>query len=322
VFAHYHDFDFIINKIQRAVKGEEIGLNKNVRDTALFVSKDMIPKLNTVTPLHVDVNIVQNDILDTAAFEDSRVDFARAVYALNKDGKYLCGSTLEKMSKRYLNVVNPDDMVARYGADCFRMYEMFLGPIEASKPWNTEGISGVQGFLKRFWSLFFNRDAYIVTDEAPSKEELRAVHTCIKRVNEDIERFSFNTCVSEFMKCTNELKRLKCHKKAALQDLVVLLAPFAPHISEELWHRLGNEGTVNDAAYPIHDEKHLKQDTIEYPVSINGKKRALHHFAADASREDISAEAVKLENIQKYIEGKTIRKVIVVPKRMVNIVVG
>lgn len=322
IFSHFHDFAPIQKKIQRAFEGEKVHFNPNAKGTALFVSQDMITDRSAVTKLHVDVNIVHNDIMDTDAFEKSRTDFRRAVYLLNGEGQYRCSHANEKMSKSKFNVVNPDDMVEQYGADCFRMYEMFLGPIEQGKPWNTEGISGVQTFTKRFWSLFHSQDAYIVTDDVPTKDELKVVHTCIKNVNQNIERFSFNTCVSEFMKCTNELKKLKCHKKAVLQDLVVLLAPFAPFMAEELWHQLGNEGTVNDASYPSHNEEYLKEDAITYPISINGKKRTTHSFPTDASKDEIEAVALALEAIQKWTDGKTVRKVIVVPKRMVNIVVG
>ncbi len=322
IFAHYYEFDFILNKINKAAQGEVIGLNKNVRNTALFISKDMIEDRSAVTKLHVDVNIIHHDILNIETFEKSRTDFSRAVFILNEEKQYICGHAFEKMSKSKFNVVNPDDMVEQYGADCFRMFEMFLGPIEQGKPWNTEGISGVQGFIKKFYGLFYDESGLIITDDTPTKEELKVVHTCIKKVNNDIERFSFNTCVSEFMKCTNELKKLKCHKKSVLQDLVILLAPFAPHLSEELWHVLGNSETVNNTSYPSHNEEYLKEDSITYPISINGKKRATFDFDANATKEEIEKEAVELEIIQKYIEGKTIRKIIVVPKRMVNIVVG
>ncbi len=322
IFNHYHNFSPIAKKIEKALAGEKVNPNPNAKETALFVSQDMIEDRSAVTKLHVDVNIVHNDIMDTVAFEQSRTDFRKAVYVLNAEGQYKCSHAFEKMSKRYFNVVNPDDMVSQYGADCFRMYEMFLGPIEQGKPWNTEGISGVQTFMKRFWSLFYSMDGYIVTDDAPTKDELKIAHTCIKNVNRDIERFSFNTCVSEFMKCTNELKKLKCHKKAILEDLVVLLAPFAPHVCEELWHQLGNDTSVNLSTYPSHNEAYLKEDAITYPISINGKKRATHEFPVDASKNEIEKAALELEAIKKWTDGKTVRKVIVVPKRMVNIVVG
>ncbi len=230
---------------------------------------------------------------------------------------------VEKMSKSKYNVVNPDDVVARYGADCFRMYEMFLGPIEQAKPWNTSGIDGVSRFLRKFWGLFFDDKGNfnVITDE-PTKQELKIVHAAIKKVNEDIERFSFNTCVSAFMVATNELKDLKCNKRAVLEPLVVLIAPFAPHIAEELWHQLGHEGSIHkDAAYPTYNEDFLKQDEINYPVSINGKVRTNVTFPADATKDSIEKAALELEAIQKWLDGKQVKKVIVVPGRMINVVI-
>ena len=232
-------------------------------------------------------------------------------------------SEVGKMSKSKYNVINPDDVVDDYGADCFRMYEMFLGPIEQAKPWDIKGIDGVSKFLRKFYSLFFNdNNEFIVTEETPTKEEFKVLHQTIKKVTYDIERFSFNTCVSAFMVAANDLRKLKCHKKEILEPLAILIAPFAPHLAEELYHQLGHEESVNKASYPAFDESYLVEDSISYPVSINGKKRAMVEFAADASKEDLEKEAIKIEAIQKWIEGKTIRKVIVVPKRMINIVVG
>ena len=232
-------------------------------------------------------------------------------------------SEVGKMSKRYYNVVNPDDIVDRYGADCFRMYEMFLGPIEQSKPWDTKGIDGVYKFLKRFWGLFFNEEGdFELSSEKPSKEALKILHTCIKKVNDDIERFSFNTCVSAFMVAVNDLKKLGERNRDIMQELVILIAPFAPHMAEELWHQLGQTGSVNNAEYPQANEAYLKEDSISYPISINGKKRAVVNFPADASKDDLEKAAIELDEIQKWLEGVTVRKVIVVPKRMINIVVG
>ncbi len=230
---------------------------------------------------------------------------------------------VEKMSKSKYNVVNPDDVVARYGADCFRMYEMFLGPIEQAKPWNTSGIDGVSRFLRKFWGLFFDdKGNFNVINDEPTKQELKIVHAAIKKVNEDIERFSFNTCVSAFMVATNELKDLKCNKRTVLESLVVLIAPFAPHIAEELWHQLGHEGSIHkDAAYPAHNEDFLKQDEINYPVSINGKVRTNVTFPADATKDSIEKAALELEAIQKWLDGKQVKKVIVVPGRMINVVI-
>ncbi|MDF1698520.1 MAG: leucine--tRNA ligase [Saprospiraceae bacterium] len=230
-------------------------------------------------------------------------------------------SEVGKMSKRYYNVVNPDDMVEQYGADCFRMYEMFLGPIEQSKPWDTNGIDGVSKFLRKFWNLFVSENQLIVEDGTPSAEEMKVLHSTIKKVSEDIEKFSFNTAVSAFMVCVNELRALKCHKKLVLTPLVKLLAPFAPFLSEELWNKLEGEGSIHHQEYPKFDESYLKEDSIEYPISINGKKRASAMIPTDATKDEAEAIALGLETIQKWIEGKEIRKVIFVPKRMINIVV-
>ncbi len=237
--------------------------------------------------------------------------------------KFFTRSEVGKMSKSKFNVINPDEVVERYGADCFRMYEMFLGPIDQAKPWDTNGIDGVSKFLRRFWSLFYNDNGgWLVEDNAPDREELKILHTAIKKVSEDIERFSFNTCVSGFMVAVNDLKKIGCSKRAILEPFVRLLAPFAPHLSEELWKQLGQEGSIHQrATYPKVDERYLVEDRIEYPVSINGKKRATAEFAADATKEELESAALQLEAIQKWIEGKTVRRVIVVPKRMINIVV-
>lgn len=239
----------------------------------------------------------------------------------DKNIKIVTKSEVGKMSKRYYNVVNPDDMVAQYGADCFRMYEMFLGPIEQSKPWDTNGIDGVSKFLRKFWNLYVSEDQLIVENTKPSGEEMKVLHSTIKKVTEDIEKFSFNTAVSAFMVCVNELRSLKCHKRDVLEPLVKLLAPFAPFLTEELWSRLGGSGSIHHSSYPTYDESFLKQDSVEYPVSVNGKKRATAMIATDATKEEAEAIALKLENVQKWIEGKEIRKVIFVPGRMINIVV-
>ena len=234
-------------------------------------------------------------------------------------------SEVGKMSKSKFNVINPDAVISRYGTDCFRMYEMFLGPIEQAKPWDTNGIDGVSKFLKKYWALFFDKNgAWSLSDEAPTKDELKILHTAIKKVTQDIERFSFNTCVSAFMMCTNDLRKWRCNKRAILKEMTILLAPFAPHVTEEIWNRLGESGSVHHAAYPVFDEAHLKEDSIEYPISINGKKRGVAEFSSDASREDIAAAARELEVVKKWSveDGKSIRKIIVVPGRMVNVVVG
>ncbi len=277
------------------------------------------------------------DISSIKRFIDWRPDYADAIFECGKgifqngvfnatngstDSHLFTESEVGKMGKRYFNSVNPDDMVDRYGADCFRMYEMFLGPLEQAKPWDTKGIEGVSKFLRKFWALFYNEDKWLVVDEAPTKDEFKVLHTTIKKVSEDIERLSFNTCTSAFMVCVNELRKLDCHKKEILETLVVLIAPFAPHAAEELWHKFGNESSVHLGTYPIVNEDYLKEDTITYPICINGKKRATFDFASDASKEDMEAITRELEVVQKWAEGKSIRKVIVVPKRMVNVVVG
>ena len=227
------------------------------------------------------------------------------------------------MSKSKYNVVNPDDMVTEHGADCFRMFEMFLGPITDAKPWNTQGISGVSGFLKKFWGLFFDAktEAFSVSEEAPTKEELKALHTCIKKVTDDIERMSMNTCVSHFMIATNELRRLNCSKRVILEPLVTLLVPFGPHIAEELWHRLGHATTVCDAHWPAHNEEYLKSDTIQYPIQINGKLRATVELPADVKAPEAEAAALAMDQVQKWLESKAPKKVVFVPGRMINVVV-
>ena len=262
-----------------------------------------------------------------AYFECGSGTYHKGVFDSKKgktDSHLLTVSEVGKMSKRYFNVVNPDDVVDKYGADCFRMYEMFLGPVEQAKPWDTKGIDGVIKFLRKFWHLYFDENEKLnVSDEAPTKAELKVFHTAIKKINYDIERFSFNTCVSSFMVVTNELKKLNCNKRAILEDLVVLIAPFAPYMAEELWHQLGKEGSVHqNSAYPQHKEEHLKEATKTYPIAINGKVRANADFAADAAKDFMEKEALALDGVQKWLEGKTVRKVIVVPGRMINIVVS
>ncbi|MEL6831447.1 MAG: class I tRNA ligase family protein [Bacteroidota bacterium] len=231
-------------------------------------------------------------------------------------------SEVGKMSKRYYNVVNPDDVVARYGADCFRMFEMFLGPIEQAKPWNTTSISGTSRFLNNFWRLFFRDGKWLVTEEEPTKDEMKVLHTAIKKVSDDVERFAFNTCVSAFMVATNDLNKMKCHKRATLEPLLVLMAPFAVHMTEELWEKMGHDTSVHHAEWPALEEQWLVEENVTYPIAINGKTRATVDFPADSSKADLEAAAPGLAEIQKYLEGKTIRKIIVVPGRMINIVVG
>ena len=267
--------------------------------------------------IHVDVNIVRNDQLDLDAFRAWRPEFADAEFIL-EDGKYVCGWAIEKMSKSMFNVVNPDYIVDQYGADTLRMYEMFLGPLEQSKPWDTNGIDGVHKFLRRFWRLFHAGDALAVTDEAPTPKELKTLHKTIKKVREDIENFSFNTSVAAFMICLNELG--ECRKRAILEPLVALLAPFAPHIAEELWERLGHTASVCDAPYPVCDESYLVEQSFEYPVMINGKLRFKQEYALTASPDEITADIVARPAAQKWLDGKAPKKVIVVKGKIINIV--
>lgn len=291
-----------------------------IKDTNTFVSYSL-RKDYDVTPIHVDVNIVSNDILDTERFRAWRPEFNDAEFIL-EDGKYVCGYAVEKMSKSMFNVVNPDDIVERYGADTLRLYEMFLGPVEQSKPWDTNGIDGVNRFIKKLWNLFYKGDEFIVESGEPAKDNLKSIHKLIKKITQDIENFSYNTSVSAFMICVNELTQQKCHNALVLQQLVTLLAPFAPHVAEELWHALGNENSVCDAEWPAYDEKYLKEDNVKYPVSFNGKVRFNIEVPAETPREEVEKIALGHEDAAKWLDGKTIRKIIVVPGKIVNVVVG
>ena len=289
-----------------------------INGTNTFVSLGLKDQYET-TPLHVDVNIVNNDILDIEAFKNWTPEYKTAEFIL-EDGKYICGWAVEKMSKSMYNVVNPDVIVEKYGADTLRLYEMFLGPLEQSKPWDTNGIDGVHRFLRKLWNLFYKGDNLVVNDETATPEELKSLHKLIKKVSFDIENFSFNTSVAAFMICVNELSSLKCNKRAILQDLVVVLAPFAPHIAEELWHVLGNTTTICDAQFPIFNEEYLKESSINYTVSFNGKARFTLEFPANANPKDVEATVLAHESSQKWIDGKTPKKIIVVPGKIVNIV--
>ncbi len=290
-----------------------------VQGTNCFVSCNLKEGYD-VTPIHVDVNIVNNDVLDIEAFRNWNSEYQDAEFIL-ENGKYICGWAIEKMSKSMFNVVNPDDIIDRYGADTLRLYEMFLGPLEQSKPWDTNGIDGVHRFLRKTWSLFYKDGELLASDDEPTKEELKAVHKLIKKVSYDIEHFSFNTSVSAFMICVNELGALKCHKRSVLSELVVCLAPFAPHIAEELWHALGNRTTVCDARWPAWNEAYLKEDAFPYAISFNGKSRFVLEFPADATREEIEKAVLEHENSKRWIGDKPVKKVIVVPKKIVNVVI-
>ena len=287
----------------------------------VFVSYNL-RKDYDVTPIHVDVNIVSADVLDIEAFKAWRPEYANAEFVL-EDGKYICGWAVEKMSKSMFNVVNPDMIVEKYGADTLRLYEMFLGPVEASKPWDTNGIDGCFRFLKKFWALFYeNRtDEFLPTDAEPTADNLKSLHKLIKKVTEDIEHFSYNTSISAFMIAVGELAQQKCRAKQVLEQLVVLIAPFAPHIAEELWHALGNATTVCDAAWPVFNPQYLVESEVQLTVSFNGKARFQKKFAADATNDEIQAAVLTDEQSAKYLDGKTVVKVIVVPKKIVNVVI-
>ena len=287
----------------------------------VFVSYNL-RKDYDVTPIHVDVNIVSADVLDIEAFKAWRPEYANAEFVL-EDGKYICGWAVEKMSKSMFNVVNPDMIVEKYGADTLRLYEMFLGPVEASKPWDTNGIDGCFRFLKKFWALFYeNRtDEFLPTDAEPTADNLKSLHKLIKKVTEDIENFSYNTSISAFMIAVGELAQQKCRSKQVLEQLVVLIAPFAPHIAEELWHALGNATTVCDAAWPVFNPQYLVESEVQLTVSFNGKARFQKKFAADATNDEIQAAVLADEQSAKYLDGKTVVKVIVVPKKIVNVVI-
>ena len=292
-----------------------------IKDTNTFVSYGLKGQYD-VTPIHVDVNIVSNDILDTEAFKAWRPEFATAEFIL-EDGKYVCGYAVEKMSKSMFNVVNPDDIVERYGADTLRLYEMFLGPLEQSKPWDTNGIDGVNRFIKKMWGLFYKGDTCTVADVEPTKDNLKSLHKLIKKVTSDIEHFSFNTSIAAFMICVNELSSQKCVSRSVLSQLLIVLAPFAPHVTEELWHTaLGCDGTICDAPWPTFNEDYLKEDVVTMAVSFNGKARYNIQVAADMPREEIEKVALEAEGAAKWLDGKTVRKIIVVPGKIVNIVVG
>lgn len=287
----------------------------------LFVSLGLKDQYD-VTPIHVDVNIVHGDVLDTEAFKAWRPEYNDAEFIL-EDGKYVCGWAIEKMSKSMFNVVNPDMIVDKYGADTLRLYEMFLGPVEQSKPWDTNGIDGCHRFLKKFWALFYDqRTGEFLPDQSePTPEQYKSVHKLIKKVTQDIEQFSYNTSISAFMICVNELHQLKCHNQALLTDVVGLIAPFAPHIAEELWHALGNSGSIFDACWPEYNEKYLVESTVQMGIAFNGKRRFEMQFAADDDNAAIEQAVMADQRTAKYIDGKQIVKVIIVPKRMVNVVV-
>ncbi len=306
--------------VNQGMIGGSSRLVYRVRGTNQFVSAGLADKYET-DELHVDVNIVDGVELDTEAFKKWRPDYAKATFIL-ENGKYVCGTLMEKMSKSKFNTVNPDMLVDKYGADTFRMYEMFLGPVEQSKPWETKGIEGVHRFLKKTWRLFFDENkGLIVKDEAPAAEELKTLHRTIRKIEDDSERLSFNTAVSAFMVCVNELTDQKCSKKAVLEQLLVLLTPYAPHMCEELWSAIGNSGSILDASFPVFEEKYVVESAKEYPVSVNGKLRTTINISLDTDPAEVEQIALANEIVQKWLEGKAPKKIIFVKGKMINIVV-
>lgn len=310
-------FKKLIN--QGMILGESAFVHR-IEGTNRYVSAD-IKEQYTTTPVHADVSMISgNNILDTEKFKQWRDDLKEAEFIANEEGKFYVSREVEKMSKSKFNVVNPDDICEEYGADTLRMYEMFLGPIEQSKPWITNGLSGVHGFVKKLWKLFFVHDTFSVSQAPATKEELKVLHTAIQKVTDDIERFSFNTSISAFMIAVNELQRLQCNKQTILETLLILISPFAPHIAEELWHKLGHEESITLQPYPKFEEKYLKEEEKEYPVSFNGKMRFTKKFSLDLEKQQIEELILKEEQTQKYLEGKTPKKVIIVPGKIINIV--
>lgn len=303
-------------------QGHIQGMSKfvyRINGTNTFVSAGLKNQYQ-VTRLHADISLVDGDVLNVEAFKKWRPDLENAEFIL-ENGKYFCDTEIEKMSKSKHNVVNPDDIIDQYGADTLRLYEMFLGPLELSKPWNTNGIDGVFKFLRKFWNLFHVNGNFSVSDEAPARDELKILHRTLKKIERDIETFSFNTSVSEFMICINELTTLKCNKRQILEPLVQALSPFAPHITEELWHKLGHTTSVHESNFPAWDDSYLVETTVNYPISVNGKVRAQMEFALDMPKEDIEKAVLASEVIKKWTEGKPPRKIIVVPGKIVNVVV-
>lgn len=316
----YINFD---EPFKRLVNQGMIGGNSRliyrINNTNTFVSSGLKDQYETVE-MHVDVNMVDGLELDIKQFKQWRTEYNNAEFIL-ENGKYICGTVLEKMSKRYYNVVNPDDIVAQYGADTFRMYEMFLGPVEMSKPWDTKGIEGVYRFLRKFWRLFYDEQkGWLVTDEPATEQELKALHKSIKKIEEDTEKFSFNTAVSQFMISVNELTDLNCHKKQILDPLVRLITPYAPHIAEYLWKALGHQNSIVKAEFPNYEEQYVRENSKLYPVAINGKTRTEMEFPLDAAQADIEAQVLSNDIVQKWLEGKQPRKIIFVKGRMINIV--
>jgi leucyl-tRNA synthetase len=322
ILSRYNNGD-LVQFLTRLLRDNISYLSENKGRVDFFASQGKLELFGDsgVDKIHVDVNIVDGFELDIEAFKKSRPEYVNAEFVL-EDGKYICGSEVEKMSKSKFNTVNPDDLVAKYGADTFRMYEMFLGPVEMSKPWDTKGIEGVHRFLKKFWRLFADEiKGLVVTDEEPTATELKVLHQTIKKIESDTERFSFNTGVSGFMIATNELTDLKCHKRKILEPLLILLVPYAPHITEELWSLLGNSGSILNADYPTFEAKYVVESSKEYPVSINGKLRTTMNISLDAAQPEVEKMVLENDIVQKWLEGKAPKKIIFVKGKMVNVVV-
>jgi leucyl-tRNA synthetase len=324
IFVSLYWYNKFVNQTLSVDELEKLIAKYNTTDTHWIMSAPDDNAEVSINPIHVDVNIVDGNILDIDAFRNSKAEYNSAIMIPEgtAEDKYFCGVEVEKMSKSKFNTVNPDDLVVKYGADTFRMYEMFLGPVEMSKPWDTKGIEGVHRFLKKLWRLFADEEkGLIVTNDAPANAELKVLHKTIKKIEEDTERFSYNTAVSAFMVCVNELMDLKCHKKDILQSLIILLTPYAPHISEELWHLLGNADSVLNASFPKLEEKYLVETAKEYPISINGKLRT--QLVLDLNADQKQVEEIVLQNqvVQKWLEGKQPKKIIYVKGKMVNLVV-
>ncbi|HTL08337.1 MAG TPA: class I tRNA ligase family protein, partial [Chitinophagaceae bacterium] len=304
--------------------GDPVVINYLQQEVARLLAEKQIDLVPSYSPVqvHVDVNFVDGVELDITAFKQWRNGEYAAAALVLEEGKYICGVETEKMSKSKFNTVNPNDLVEKFGADTYRMYEMFLGPVEASKPWDTKGIEGVHRFLKKCWRLFFDEvKGKVWNNDAPTAEEWKILHRTIRKIEDDTERFSFNTAVSSFMICVNELTDAKCHKKQVLEQLLVLLTPYAPHIAEELWQQLGNEGSVLDASYPVFDAKYVTESSKEYPVSINGRVRTNISIALSITQQEVEAIVLADETVQKWLEGKSPKRIIYVPNKMVNVVV-
>jgi leucyl-tRNA synthetase len=318
----YISFDEPFKKLvnQGMIQGRS-SLLYRVKNENKYVSADLKDQYET-TELYVDINLVKNDVLDIEGLKKWRSQYADAEFVSSENGSFYCGYRVEKMSKSKFNTQNPNEIIEKYSADTLRLYEMFLGPLEHSKPWDTSGIDGVHKFLRKFWRLFMNKEGdFAPSDAKATPQELKALHKTIKKIAEDIENQSFNTSIPAFMICVNELASLKCNKVEILKPFLILLSPFAPHISEELWHQLGETKSIVLATYPEFKEEYLKEDAHQYPISINGKVRAKMSFALDLSKEEVEKAVLENPDVQKWVEGKQLRKFIFVPKRIVNLVV-